>query len=466
MARAVGILTADGVALYPRGGGYSYTDAYLPTRRPAVIVDTRGLKGIVEVNAADMYVTVEAGCTWRDLDARLEAEGLRTPFWGPLSGRYATVGGSISHGAVSLGSAKYGPSADSVLGLQIIAADGSLITTGSAGQPHHNPFFRSYGPDVTGLFCGDGGALGIKATVTLRLIKRPTHVDTMSFGFEKFESLADGMAAAARLGSITESMGMSLKALIKSTASTGLKDDLRVAAGIARSGGLIRALRIALAGRRALHGAAPHTAHFALEANSRRELKALAAEARRAIGAHGAEMINTVPTAMRAMPFATYDVIGLDGRRQLPMHTILPYSRAVDFHRRFEALMAAEADPMRALGVAYISVYAGVGGGGFLFEPVLLWNDVPEEFHRRHSRAEVLAKSTATAPNHAARTYVAELRGKIIDIMYACGGVHLQIGKVYPHSRGRDGGAAALMRVIKQQMDPKGLMNPGALERL
>lgn len=462
LARAVAWLTARGIAVYPRGAGYSYTDAYLPTRHPGVTLDLRKLDRVIEINPTDMFVTAESGCSWRALDEALAPHGVRTPFWGPLSGRTATLGGSISQGSVSLGSGKHGPSADSVLGLKVVAADGTIVTTGSAGQSGFSAFFRHYGPDTTGLFCGDAGALGIKATVTLRLIKRPAFIEGVSFGFDDFERLVGGMAAAARLGVVGESLGMARMALAKATSTAGLLDDLKMGIAIARSAGIAAAARIALAGRRFLNGA-PQSAHFTIEAHSQQELAAIGSTLRKTVSSFGAEMVNTVPTAMRANPFAEYDMVSFDGRRQLPMHAILAFSRAGEFDRRLDAVLATHADRMRSLEIDVLRVYAGIGNTGFLYEPVILWHDTAEEFHRRHSNPATLAKSKATAPNLAGRAFAAELRDRIVEAMHVCGGVHLQIGKVYPYQKNREAGSKALVAALKQHLDPKGLINPGAL---
>ena len=57
--------------MVPRGGGASYTDGYLPTTPRSILIDTSRLNRILEINAEDMYVTVEPGITWADLTARL-----------------------------------------------------------------------------------------------------------------------------------------------------------------------------------------------------------------------------------------------------------------------------------------------------------------------------------------------------------------------------------------------------------
>lgn len=118
------------VPVIPRGGGMSYTDGFLAVDDTALLVDTGALDRIVEINTGDMYVTVEAGCTWRALAEALAVHGVRTPYWGPLSGLRATVGGALSQGSVFLGSGRHGSAADNVQSLDVVLADGSLITTG------------------------------------------------------------------------------------------------------------------------------------------------------------------------------------------------------------------------------------------------------------------------------------------------------------------------------------------------
>ena len=184
------------VAIVARGGGASYTDAYLPDTSRSLLVDTSRMNRILEINESDMYVTVEPGISWSEMTAALNAKGLRTPFWGPFSGLKATVGGSASQNAVSLGSGTFGISADSILSFDIVLPGGKILQTGSAAISTGTPFFRWYGPDLTGLFTGDAGILGLKASITLRLIKNPTHKLACSYGFDDFHSMAAGAAAA------------------------------------------------------------------------------------------------------------------------------------------------------------------------------------------------------------------------------------------------------------------------------
>ena len=187
---AVRICAAAGVALVPRGGGASYTDAYLIAHGGHVLIDTGALDTIT-VDAANAEVTVGAGVTWAALKAKLDPLGLRTPFWGPFSGIAATVGGSISQNAVSHGTAAHGISALSVLSMDVVLASGELLTTAPVASA-----IRHYGPDLTGLFTGDCGALGIKATIRLPLIEARTAFAAISFAFPTFDAYHSAVAAA------------------------------------------------------------------------------------------------------------------------------------------------------------------------------------------------------------------------------------------------------------------------------
>jgi D-lactate dehydrogenase (cytochrome) len=199
LAGAVGAITAAGHAVLPRGGGSSYSSGYVGDREAAVVVDTRRLDRVVDVDARNMHVTVEAGCTWARLLDALEPHGVRTPFWGPFSGAVATIGGSLSQNAILWGSARHGTSADSVIGLDVVLADGSILTTGAGSgagavagtQRRGVPFLRNYGPDLCGPVLGDCGALGVKARATLKLIRTPAAFATASFGFETRDAMVE-----------------------------------------------------------------------------------------------------------------------------------------------------------------------------------------------------------------------------------------------------------------------------------
>ncbi|WP_394728818.1 FAD-binding oxidoreductase [Altererythrobacter sp. GH1-8] len=466
LAGLVAAASARGLAIYPRGGGFSYTDGYLLTK-PGISIDMRSMDRVIEINEEDMYVTVEAGCTWAQLDEALAPRGLRTPFWGPMSGRNATIGGGASQGAVSFGSAKYGISADTIIGMTVVSVDGRIIQTGSAGQPNHSPFFRNYGPDLTGLFCGDCGALGIKATVSLKLIKRPKSVLGLSFGFVDYESYFKASARVAREGLATESIGTLSETVEERAKSEGLVGGIKalgkvISASPSLGTGLARATKMALAGA---NFAKNHQLllHLVVEGHDDAMVNSQAARIREVVGDLGQEIANTVPTMLRAEPFPSYDMLSVTGQRQLPPSVILPFSKVIEFHHDLEQRIAARKEQIEALGVSVIPVFATIGTGAFLYEIVMAWDDNVDEFHRRHTNPDLVAKVEHREPAPAARQLAADLRSDLVEAGYLFGGVHVQIGKVYPYDRERNTEALSLLKSLKQELDPRGLCNPGAL---
>lgn len=467
LAEAVAATTAAGVAVFPRGGGFSYTDGYIPSTSNGITVDTRKMNKIIEINTDDMFITVEAGCTWAAIEEALRDKGVRPVFWGPFSGLNATVGGSMSQGSVTYGSSKYGPSGVAAESMEVILADGSIITTGSAGQPNHSPFFRHYGPDLTGLFCNDAGALGIKATVTLRLQRRLPVVMGLSYGFETFDGLHKGMAAAAREGLPTEAFGFDSTVMKVFTGGQGLAQDIKTLFAVGMAGrnifaGLWQMMKIAAAGKRFIDKA-EYTAHFICEARDMREMKSQLKALRAAVSPFGNEIVNTVPAVVRAYPFPPFSLLGMSGERWLAMHGILPFSRVEEFKGKIDALYDRYKPQMEQHKIVKAAMFTTIATNAFLFEPVFYWEDSRADFINRHTDPEMLKKMTDFEPNEEGRKVVKEMKQGIIDCIYECGGVHMQIGKAYPYIRERDVGALAMVKSLKAHVDPKSLMNPGAL---
>lgn len=467
LSQAVAAITAADVALFPRGGGFSYTDGYIPTTSNGITVDTRKINSILEINTEDMFITVEAGCTWATIEDALKDKGVRPVFWGPFSGLNATVGGSMSQGSVTYGSSKHGPSGVAAESMEVVLADGSIVTTGSAGQPNHSPFFRHYGPDLTGLFCNDAGALGIKASVTLRLQKRMPVVMGLSFGFETFDGLHKGMAAAAREGLPTEAFGFDSTVMKVFTGGQGLAQDLKTLWAVGSAGrnvfaGAWQMLKIAMAGKRFIDKA-EYTAHFVCEARDMREMKTHLQGLRDAVGPHGNEIVNTVPAVVRAYPFPPFSLMGPVGERWLAMHGIMPFSRVAEFKEKIDAVYARYSTEMEQHKIIKAAMFTTIATNAFLFEPVFYWEDSRAAFIDRHTDPEILKKMKTFEPNVEGRKVVTEMKQAIIDCIYQCGGVHMQIGKAYPYTRERDAGALNMVKALKAHVDPKGLMNPGAL---
>lgn len=462
------ISSAAKVAMVPRGGGASYTDAYLPDTARSLLVDTGRMNRILEVNEEDMYVTVEPGVTWAELTEALTAKGLRTPFWGPFSGLKATVGGSTSQNSVSLGSGLYGISADAVLSFEVVLPGGKIIRTGSNARENGGPFFRWYGPDLTGLFTGDAGVLGLKARITLRLIKNPTHRVSCSFGFDTFDQMAAGAAAAAREGVASDNFGLDPKLQQGQLGSADAAQKIEAAKAVFKTArnpvsGFWKLIKMGIAGEKFL-SMYPYAMHFSVEGYSHPEVVNRLELVRQAAAEYGNEIANTIPEVLMANPFIPlYPILGPRGQRWVPMHGIMPFSRLSGFHSRLQELYAEYADRMEQHKVEYAAMFTSISTNGFLYEPVFYWEDDRTPYHKRYLPQEYLDMLPEYEANPDGRALVAEMKSRILDIFAEFGATHMQIGKAYPYMRGREDNAGDLLRAIKLQLDPDGLMNPGGL---
>ena len=455
--------------LVPRGGGLSYSSGYVCHRQRTLCLDMAAMGEVVEINSEDMYVTVQAGCTWKALHEALEPHGVRTPFWGTLSGIGATVGGSLSQNALFWGSGRHGAAADSVVGFEIVLADGRVLRTGAAARTGATPFFRHYGPDLTGLFTCDNGALGIKATATLKLLPAGSARDGVSMTFADHEGLFRAMSGVSRERLADACFGFDPSLQAQRMKRESLAQDIKtLGQTVAAQDNVLDALKtgakVAAAGRRFLPEA-HFSVHFMIEERTRVAAKDSAARIRR-IGrdAGGKEVENTIPTITRAHPFAPPNsMIGPGGERWLPVHGLVPHSRAVAAYEAVEALFARNAAALDAHGIVHGTLFTYADTDCFVIEPVFYWPDQLNALHRHSVEPAVLKRTNDFPANPAAYAEVMRLRGAVVETLHDFGAVHLQIGRLYPFARDLAETPRDVLRALKRELDPEDRMNPGAL---
>ncbi|MEO0574810.1 MAG: FAD-binding oxidoreductase [Pseudomonadota bacterium] len=469
LSAAVKHATDAGMAVVPRGGGMSYTSGYVPREAGSVIVDMQGMSAVREINTTDMYVTVECGCTWKTLHEALDGSGYRTPYWGTLSGIHATVGGGLSQNSIFWGSGKHGTASDSVVGMQVVLADGSVVTTGTQTHTNATPFARHFGPDLTGLFCGDTGALGFKAVATLRLIPECEHRDGVSYDFADHASMIAAMSEISRQNLADECFGFDPGLTAVRMQRESLMNDIKKFAGVLKSAGSIvgaikQGAKVAAAGRGFMKDVT-FSLHVMVEERTENAMN-VAINAIRAICADnaGTEIENSIPKILRANPFTPLNnMVGPNGERWLPVHTVVPHSKALetvnDAYGVFEKHQAAIDE--HGIGTGFL--LATVSTNQFVIEPVFFTPDALTEIHETYVEDHVLAKLPGFAPNADAASVTATLRSEIIDAFYDAGGVHMQIGKSYPYRKSLRTDAWALVQAIKNHLDPACRVNPGSL---
>ncbi len=460
LAAGVGAATAAGLAVVPRGGGMSYTSGYLAANS-VVLVDLSGLNRIVEIDPVDMRVTVEAGCSWATLYEALHPLGLRAPLWGTLSGIAASIGGGMSQNGLFWG-ARSGTIAGSALSFDVVLADGTILKTGS-------DTLRPFGPDLTGLFAADCGALGIKARVTLPLMRDADAFAYGSFAFETPGQFTAATSEIARAGLASEAFGFDPFLQAQRMKRDSLGADAKALVGMMKAqGGFWKGLkegaRVVAAGRSFLDEAR-FSIHAIAEGRNQAAADADMAEIHRiALANGGREVENTIPKVLRANPFPPVNsMLGPSGERWVPVHGIVRHSRALPTIEAIIALFEAHAGEMDALAVGAGYMFLPVATTGFLIEPVFYWPDAQEAFHRHAVEPAHLAKLAEFPANPAARALVDKLRAEIIAIFAAMEAVHFQLGRAYPIGERIDPAGWALLKSVKAAVDPRGLMNPGVL---
>ncbi|KQQ86516.1 MULTISPECIES: FAD-binding oxidoreductase [Micrococcaceae] len=240
---------AAGITVVPRGAGTGVSGGAHATRN-SVVLSLERMDRILSVNPDDETAVVEPGVVNADLNDAVALHGLMyAP--DPASFRSSTIGGNVATNAGGLRCAKYGVTRDSVLALDVVLADGSLIHTG------HQTFKGVAGYDLTGLFVGSEGTLGIVVGITVRLKYLPRDVHTIAAFYPGFRAAAAGVLAVGRarvqpaimelldggtLAQLDELHGSDLTArgrslLLVQTDGFGAAAEAEVVRGVLRAGG-------------------------------------------------------------------------------------------------------------------------------------------------------------------------------------------------------------------------------------
>ncbi|WP_419814507.1 FAD-binding oxidoreductase [Glacieibacterium sp.] len=471
LSAAVAMIADAGLVLLPRGGGLTYVQGYVAPGAGAIAVDMRRMNRILEIDAQNMLVTVEAGVTWMQIHDALKPLGLRLPFFGTFSGRGATVGGGLSNGALFLGTARYGTAAEIVLGMQIVLADGSILHTGqTAISTAKKPFTRSFGPDTTGLFTHDAGALGIKGTVTLRMIRAPAVTDYLSFGFQDRDAAVEALCEIGRSELAEDCYMMDPDKTRQALAQPSglIRDAKTLAKVVLQEKGLARGFKagaqLAMAGRNFIE-AGCYSLHMVLAGRTRAAVDGDVALTRDIIEkAGGKELSNSIPKAGRADPYSPLDaVLGPTGDRWIALNAKVAHSEAKPLVDAVEDLIARHQAALDAKGVVVSRLLTVIGNHVFSYEPVFNWHDSWLPVHHASVSATMKARVAEPVPDLDARALVMQVREAIVALFAAMGAQSNQIGRTYRYADIMRPESRALLAGIKRLVDPDNRVNPGAL---
>ena len=171
----------------PRGAGSGFSGGSLPVAGGIVLVLTR-MNRILEIDQENFIAVVEPGVVTADFQRQVESLGLFYPP-DPASKEFCTLGGNIAENAGGPRCVKYGVTRDYVLGLTVVSATGEIFRTG--GRTLKNVV----GYDLTHLFVGSEGTLGIVTAITLRLLPKPASKKTMLAQFSSIGGAARAVTA-------------------------------------------------------------------------------------------------------------------------------------------------------------------------------------------------------------------------------------------------------------------------------
>ncbi len=183
VAAIVRLAAAERVPITPRGAGQGLSGGAVPTAG-GIVLSLERMNRIVEIDHANLMVTVEPGVITGDLHRAVEAEGLFYPP-DPASLDSCLLGGNIAEGAGGPRAVKYGTTKDFVAGLEVVFPSGEIVRLG--GKLVKNVA----GYNLVQLIVGSEGTLGIVTRMTLRLLPLPQAQVDLLVPFEDFQHAAD-----------------------------------------------------------------------------------------------------------------------------------------------------------------------------------------------------------------------------------------------------------------------------------
>lgn len=185
VSRIVKVCAQNNLSVVPQGGNTGYGGGATPdTSGQQVLICLSKLNQIVEIDTINFTMTVEAGAILATIQKAAESQNMFFPLSIGAEGS-CQIGGNISTNAGGLCVLKYGNTRDLILGLEIVLADGQIINDLQKLRKNNT------GYNLTQLFCGAEGSLGIITGAILKTFPLPKHKSCMLLAFESIEKLCE-----------------------------------------------------------------------------------------------------------------------------------------------------------------------------------------------------------------------------------------------------------------------------------
>ena len=403
VAAAVSLANQHRVPVIPFGVGSSL-EGHLLAVQGGISLDVSRMNKVLSINAEDLTVTVQPGVTRKQLNEEIKSTGLFFPI---DPGADASIGGMSATRASGTNAVRYGTMRDNVLALEVVTASGEVIRTGSRTKK------SSAGYDLTRLFVGSEGTLGVITEVTVKLYPLPEAVSAAICSFPSLEAAVHTTIQTIQLGvpiARVELIDVNSVRLVNNYSKLTLKEQPLLLMEF--------------------HGSPASVKEQA------ETVQAIASDN----GGESFEWASTPEertrlwTARHNSYFAA--VQSRPGCRCISTDTCVPISRLAD------CLLdsVAEAD---ASGIPYFLV-GHVGDGNFHFGYLIDPNSAEE-------------RATAEALNH-------KLVSRALSLEGTCTGEHgIGLHKIDFLVNEAGTGAVEMMRTLKRALDPHNIMNPGKI---
>ena len=186
------------VPVIPRGAGTGLSGMAVPSKG-GIVLDLSHMNKIISISIEDRMAIVQPGVIYASLEKALTPHGFFFPP-DPASENVCTLGGNVATNAGGLRGAKYGTTRDYVLGMQVVLPDGRIMRTGSKTMKSVS------GYEITRLFVGSEGTLGVITEITLKINPRPTKTSTALATFDDLEDAGRAVSQIMHSGIIPSAL--------------------------------------------------------------------------------------------------------------------------------------------------------------------------------------------------------------------------------------------------------------------